>query len=269
MDCTRFSILRYGVFDSERRNNPTAQLRDRMISLYEFEFYTEDCEGGLILDGKPCPVRQGMVCLAKPGQHMRAQLPYKCYYANFSTTDPELKDLLDHLPNSFSIWNMDKVIDHLQKMIALAPANTIRKKMALQSHVCSIFAILCRYRQSQEQTARNVFAHQKTLLMVDSYMREHISQQMNLAFLAKLCNLDPTYFHKLYTAAFGKTPAQRLLYFRINAARVGLLSGNMPMSELAEQCGFSSQTYFCYKFRQATGKTPTQYRDEQLGRQKN
>ena len=100
-------------------------------------------------------------------------------------------------------------------------------------------------------------------------MREHVSEQLSLNELAKMSNLDPTYFHKLYTAAFGATPAQRLLRYRIKVAKTGLLSGNISLSDLAEKCGFSSQTYFCYKFRQATGMTPTQYREQMLSRMKN
>ena len=35
-----------------------------------------------------------------------------------------------------------------------------------------------------------------------------------------------------------------------------------------EACGFSSQTYFCYKFKQVTEMTPMQYRSEMLSRPK-
>lgn len=268
MDDIQFKVGNFGAFDSERHYKPQTRSKERMISVYEFEFYTENCPGGLVIDGVQCPVRSGMVSLGKPGQTMYSVYPYKAYFLNFITSDQELKDLFDHLPKSFSIWNMDEVISHLQQMIALRPVNSLSRKMTLQSHACSVIAILSKYRQGQEQTARNAFAHQKTLLMIDQYMREHLSEPLSLPVLAKQCNLDPTYFHKLYTAAFGKTPAQRLLHFRIKAAQVGLLSGNTSLSDLAEECGFSSQTYFCYKFRQATGMTPTQYRDEMLSKQK-
>lgn len=269
MDGVQFEVRNFGAFNSARHYKPQTRSKERMISVYEFEFYTEDCTGGLYIDGERCPVRSSMVSLGKPGQTVYSVYPYKAYFLNFATADQELKDLFDHLPKSFSIWNMDKVIEHLQQMIALRPVDTLTRKMTLQSHACSIIAILSRYRQSQEHSARNAFAHQKTLLMIDKYMREHISEQLPLPALAKLCNLDTTYFHKLYTAAFGQTPVQRLLQFRIKAAQVGLLSGNVSLSDLAGKCGFSSQTYFCYKFRQVTGMTPSQYRDEMLSKQKN
>lgn len=269
MELVNFTIHNYSAFDSKRSHQDQSVGKDHLTSIYEFEFYTEDCEGGLIIDGQRCPVRSGMASLAKPGQVVRSVYPYKCYFVNFSTADPELKDLFDHLPNAFFIWNISEIVQHLQQMIALRPVHTLSQKMALQSHACSIITLLSKYRQSQEQTVRNAFAHQETLLMIDKYMREHYNEPLTLTDLAARCSLDPTYFHKLYTTAFGKTPAQRLLYFRIKGAQMGLLSGKKTLSELAEDCGFSSQTYFCYKFRQATGMTPTQYRDKMLSQQKN
>lgn len=236
---------------------------------YEFEFYTEDCRGGPIIDGEFYQVRQGMVCLPKPGQSVRMCHPYQCYFMNIATTDPELQELFGNLPELFPVWNMDEVIDHLQQMMLLKPANTLHQQLRLQSHAYSIIAILSRCGQNKDQTAHNAFQHRKTLLMVDKYMRGHVSEKLSLNELAKMSNLDPTYFHKLYTAAFGATPAQRLLRYRIKLAKTGLLSGNISLSDLAEKCGFSSQTYFCYKFRQVTGLTPTQYREQMLSRMKN
>ena len=102
----------------------------------------------------------------------------------------------------------------------------------------------------------------------DRYIREHYMEDISLADLAERCGLHPNYFHKLYTNAFGKTPAQKLLACRIAAAKMALLTGNKSMAEIAAACGFSSQTYFGYKFKQATGRTPLQYRKRILGSRK-
>ena len=266
MSALQFSVRNFGTFASSRKTEGMG--KERMLVNYEFEFYTEDCQGGPVIDGEFYQVRSGMVSLPKPGQSVRMCHPYKCYFLNIATADPELQELFGSLPEYFPVWNMDEVIDHLQQMILLKPANTLYQQLRLQSHACSIIAILSRCGQNKEQSARNVFQHRKTLMMVDKYMRSHYAEPLSLGELAKMSNLDPTYFHKLYTAAFGATPAQRLLRYRIKVAKTGLLSENVSLSDLAEKCGFSSQTYFCYKFRQATGMTPTQYREKMLSQVK-
>ena len=103
---------------------------------------------------------------------------------------------------------------------------------------------------------------------MEKYIRQHLSEALSLTLLAGLCNLSPTYFHRLFTNFFSKTPAQYILDCRIAAAKTGLLADDCSLPELAADCGFSSQTYFCYKFKQATGKTPLEYRREMLSRLK-
>ena len=39
------------------------------------------------------------------------------------------------------------------------------------------------------------------------------------------------------------------------------LASDMPIAEIAQNCGFYSPAYFSAIFRQETGVTPTQYRD--------
>lgn len=267
MNDLQLSVRNFGSFISSKK--PVGLSKPHLMVNYEFEFYTEDCQGGDIIDGVSYPARQGMATLAKPGQMVQLRHPYKCYYMNIVAESPELQELLNDLPEQFSVWNMDEIVEHLQQMILQKPAVTPYQKLRIQSHAYSIIAILSRCGQKKNQTVHGAIQHQKILLAADKYMRNHIAERISLDDLAKMSSLDPTYFHKLYTAAFGMSPAQRLLRYRIKAAKTGLLSNNVSLSDLAEQCGFSSQTYFCYKFRQATGMTPTQYREKMLSRVKN
>ena len=260
----QFSVRNFGSFASSKR--PVGLSKAHLMVNYEFEFYTDDCPGGDVIDGVYYPARQGMVTLAKPGQMVQLHHPYKCYYMNIVAESPEVQELLNGLPEQFPVWNMDEIVEHLQQMILQKPAVTPYQKLRIQSHAYSIIAILSRCGQKKDQAVHGAIQHQKILLTADKYMSNHIAEKIALEDLAKMSNLDPTYFHKLYTAAFGVSPAQRLLRYRIKAAKRGLLSSNVSLSDLAEKCGFSSQAYFCYKFRQATGMTPTQYRSEMLSR---
>ena len=76
--------------------------------------------------------------------------------------------------------------------------------------------------------------------------------------------LDPSYFHRLFTRMFGLTPAQRVLGCRIAAARVALMNRELGLTEVAQRCGFSSQSYFSTCFKRVVGKSPLAYREEKL-----
>lgn len=96
--------------------------------------------------------------------------------------------------------------------------------------------------------------------VADQYIRDHLSEDLSLNRLAEMSHLDPTYFHKLYTSAYGATPAQRILAFRIAEAKTALMEDSLTLNEIAVRCGFSSHSYFSCKFKQVTGYTPSQYR---------
>ncbi len=260
-----FAVRNFGAFDYSLGDTKIGEGPSRSVSEYEFEFYMEKRPGGLRIDGKfyqSCP---GGCVLAKPGQTESVIKPYRGYFLNISTQDPELCAVLNDTPTFFAHWNMGEVIDLIHQMIAVKDKTDFVGRMQLHSLVCSILALLYRYHYGIKYVDNNMLHHQKTLNMVDKYIQEHLDKELSLAVLAKQCNLDPTYFHKLYTAAFGKTPAQRILDLRIAAAQRGLIESNISLAKLATMCGFASQTYFSYKFKQATGLTPMQYRTQILG----
>lgn len=262
-----FSVSNFGAFDYSMGKHQPGEGPERIVSSYEFEFFTEKGVGGLRIDSTFYQASRGGCLLAKPGQTESVIKPYKGYYLNIVTQDPELCDMLDHLPNSFTLWNMGEVVKLIHKMINTEDKQSLVSRMKLQSDVCQILALLYKYRRTANSDV-STLQHQKNLLMVDKYIRDHLSEELTLASLAKLCNLDPSYFHKLYTAAFGRTPAQRILGFRIAAAKTALIENKISLGEIAARCGFSSQTYFCYKFKQVTDMTPMQYRSEMLSRPK-
>ena len=264
----QFTISRFGFYDSDI-TKPRNLKKPRRVASYEFEFYTGDFPGGLTINGEFYPARRGGMTLTKPGQQQTTTQPYKCYFININTHDLELCELFNQLPSFFMLWNMDEVTELFQQMLDLeGEKGTLENRMLVQSCANRLIALLARYHHTPKNADHPLLRHQKTLLATDRYIREHLSEDLSLEKLAKQSNLEPTYFHKLFTAAFGVTPANRVLGYRISAAKTGLIEGSLPLVELAAQCGFSSQTYFCYRFRMVTGQTPAQYRKGKLKQMK-
>lgn len=258
MQCPYFTIANKGAFDSQALNYKKGN-QDRLLTAYEFEFYTQNCEGGLSIDGVFHPARKGFFSCCKPGQVQRMILPYKCYFFNICTQDDDLCTLLDRLPTYSVLLRMDEVEKILQKMLTVDNPGTIEGRIYMQGCVCQILSILTRTHPVESDTNITQL-HRKTLMQADKYIRENYAQDITLESLATQFGLHPNYFHRLYTTAFGVTPAQRLLSCRITAAKAALLTGNDSISTIASACGFSSQTYFGYKFKQITGYAPLQYR---------
>ena len=250
MQLPHFSLSNFGVIQVRRKGN------NNPIRFYELEFYTQDYPGGTITDGVFRQARKGYYALYRPGQIQRLVGPYQCYYLNISTQDPILCDFFDQLPDSGPMWNMDEVILQIRRMQRTEDKDSLAGRLRITACAARVLSLLA----DNPLTPGGTLVHREDLQKADRYIREHLSEDLSLKKLAQISNLDPTYFHKLFTRVYGKTPAQRVLSRRITAAQLALEEGNLSVAEIAAACGFSSQTYFASKFREITGKTPTAYR---------
>lgn len=255
MKLPHFSLSNFGVIQVRKKS------REYRIRFYEFEFYTEDHPGGTVTDGVFRAAKKGHYCLYRPGQVQRLVGPYRCYYLNISTQDPFLCNFFDSLPDSGPVWNMDQVVEQIRRMQRTEDKESLTGRLRLEACAAQVLSLL-----AQHPTALGgVLVHREELVRADRYIREHLVEDLSLKRLAQISNLDPTYFHKLYTRVYGKTPAQRVLSRRITAAQIALEEGSLSIGEIAAACGFSSQAYFASKFREVTGESPTGYRKTKQG----
>ncbi len=81
--------------------------------------------------------------------------------------------------------------------------------------------------------------------------------------LAKMCNVSPIYFRKLFKEYSGLTPIEYKLSTTIMHAKRQLIYSDKQISEIADVLGFSSATYFCRIFKRKVGVTPVEYRKSQ------
>ena len=65
--------------------------------------------------------------------------------------------------------------------------------------------------------------------------------------------------HKVFKASTGKTLHEYIEDRRIKKSINLLISTDMTLTEIAYECGFSSQSYFSYAFKRHTGLTPRDY----------
>jgi len=92
------------------------------------------------------------------------------------------------------------------------------------------------------------------------YIHNNLDKDLRLDQIARMANLSNFYFIRLFKSAFGKTPHQYILDCRIKLAKELLLGSFLPISEISQRCGFSTQSHFTSAFRQATGSSPRAFR---------
>ena len=119
-----------------------------------------------------------------------------------------------------------------------------------------------------------LLARLEALTLTDS--REHISQKIraakeymlqgytdplfSISLLADLCKVSTAYLRREFSRAYGMSPVSFLRDLRIENAKNLLQSEYLTISEIAEQSGFSSASYFIQVFHKTVGESPDRYR---------
>lgn len=94
-----------------------------------------------------------------------------------------------------------------------------------------------------------------------SYIKEN-AQNCNLKIsdVAQKFYISETHLRRLFAAEMKISPAEYLINTRIDKAKHMLITNSSySITEIAEQCGYSSVYYFCSAFKKKTGITCSQY----------
>lgn len=92
------------------------------------------------------------------------------------------------------------------------------------------------------------------------YVREKYSERISVAQAMQLVHMSQAQFMKVFKKVSGMTFVAYVTRARImNALRL-LRETELTIAEIAVRCGFSDQSYFDRRFRQAFGKSPRDWR---------
>lgn len=95
---------------------------------------------------------------------------------------------------------------------------------------------------------------------VIEFMTAHLDQDIGLEQLAQAANLSVFHFCRMFKRTTGMPPHRYLADLRVAAAKEMLSLSALPVSQVADACGFSNHPAFSRAFKRATGTTPNEYR---------
>jgi len=107
--------------------------------------------------------------------------------------------------------------------------------------------------------------HLSRLQEVLNHIREHPAAGLSVEELAAIAGVSVPHFFRLFQQCTGVSPHRYVLSTRLELARTLLAQSRYPISQIVEQCGFSSTSHFTSLFRQAFSVTPAKSRRERAG----
>ena len=95
-------------------------------------------------------------------------------------------------------------------------------------------------------------------------MNADLDTDLDLKTIAAESGYSRNHFLRMFQAATESTPHQYLLRLRIEKAQSLMKDRSLRIIDIAESCGFTSQSQFSHVFRRVIGVTPRQYRRDTL-----
>ncbi len=97
------------------------------------------------------------------------------------------------------------------------------------------------------------------------FIRDNLAEQISIDDAANHLNISPSCLAARVRRVTGKSFGDLLLEARLTRAKELLLYREDRISEVAYATGFDDHAYFCRRFRQFTGVTPSDYRRSRSG----
>lgn len=95
----------------------------------------------------------------------------------------------------------------------------------------------------------------------EHYMEQHYSESIIVKKLAELGNMSVSSFNRIFKKETNLTPIEYLIEIRIEKSKKLLRRKEIPITEIAMRCGFSSSAHFSSSFNKLYNKTPSEYRN--------
>ncbi|MBD3860816.1 helix-turn-helix domain-containing protein [Bacillus sp. 28A-2] len=96
--------------------------------------------------------------------------------------------------------------------------------------------------------------------MILKYLDEHYDQKLTRKELAHKMGFHESYFSTFFKQSMGMSVTDYLAQIRIDEAKKRLLQTDDQIQIIARQVGYADSLYFSRKFRQKTGRTPSEFR---------
>lgn len=179
---------------------------------------------------------------------------YRYIYCDFELNDNVLRKSNVYTPENTS--DAENQFIKLEKNYKMFSKSSFSKCISLIYNIHSILLTTKESANSEQSTASKI-------AKAEEYINTHFADNMlTITALAELSEISEVYFRKLFKLQYHTSPAQYLASLRIKKAKELLGYKFLTLEECSHQCGFSTVQYFCRVFKNFTGMTPTEYRNQ-------
>lgn len=152
------------------------------------------------------------------------------------------------------------LIRKIYDLLALWENKTDGFELRLQSELLQLWYLLytaeLRSLPDAPQTDINAQRVQKAL----QFIQENYTKKITLKDIAKYCSISEAVCWRLFRHQLDQSPMEYVTKYRIRISLDLLKNPLLPITQVAEQCGFDSHSYYSKIFKTIMNCTPKEYR---------
>jgi two-component system, response regulator YesN len=119
------------------------------------------------------------------------------------------------------------------------------------------------FSKSEQHKQRGNHQTSELVRKVESYINENYQSQLTIHDIAKMVNFHPGYLSKVFKNIVGASPMEYLTNLRIQKAKELMTTDpHLSLRDIAESVGYSNAFYFSRIFKVATGKSPSEFKQD-------
>ena len=242
---------------SARINMVTSHYHDG----YEI-YYLINGNARYFLDNKVYDLAPGDIILIPPHTlhktNVTSDFPAERLLINFTKEFLNRKenDALFSCFNSYCVNHPEKYINYITQIESEFAKQDVYTENVIKSLLIVLLSKLSRASDGKKPTASSSPLIEKVI----KHINENFAEDITLQLLADRFSISRNYLSKRFKSETGFGINEYLNIIRIKSAEHLLTSSNMPMTEVAAQCGFNDSNYFSSVFKKVNGSAPLQYR---------
>ena len=249
-------IVAVGIYNAQLAVKNVNVTKNRKTTMFEIELPIEN-GGTSFIDNESAAINENTIICAKPGQLRHTRLPFKCYYIHMMVNEGELYDRLIRMPSYIKINDREKYEAIFKQLCGYYDSSLYRDILLMQSRILELIYLLCDYMQNREFNGK--VSNKKMIEDVIHFIKNNLTGDLSLEAMSAYTSFSPIHFHNCFKKATGKTLREFVEEQRIERAIHLLVNTDLTLSDIAYECGFSSQSYFSYAFKKKMKIPPREY----------
>ncbi len=241
---------------------------------YVFGLLTQGTACGVI-DFKEMRLTAGDVFLIQPGQVHRfigsAQAEGWLLMADSKFVGSEEKCVFDNFSLAASSFKIDENRKEELRQIAILLEHHLndgkeQKADAVVPRLAEVFIAMIADAVQDANLQQTDLSprHKEIVLSFRKMLSEHLYTQRQPSYYASLLNISTVYLNEVVKKVTGMSTALYIKSEVILQAKRMLVYTNLSVKQIADKLGFDDYAYFSRLFSQATGISPTEFRQKNL-----